>query len=109
MLLGIAAEYPAMTAECSGDLLEYAAAQDIPNFGVHAYYAFSSDPITQWDNMEKGIFPRGALSQVKKSESMSAISEHSRKSRSKSKQRPYGPGQDRSRSRSQSRGDMTGV
>lgn len=52
-------DYPPLTTECSADLLEYVAAQDIPNFGVHAYYAISNEPINNWENIEKGIFPKG--------------------------------------------------
>ncbi|KAF5283474.1 hypothetical protein FQR65_LT13862 [Abscondita terminalis] len=53
---------PPYATEHSGDLLEYAAAQEIPNFGVHAYYAISNDPLPFWDNTERAIFPRGAVS-----------------------------------------------
>lgn len=54
-------DFPPLTTECSADLLEYVAAQDIPNFGVHAYYAISSEPINTWENLEKGIFPKGTF------------------------------------------------
>ena len=50
---------PPVKTEYSGDLLEYAATQEIPRFGVHAFYALSKDPLPNWDNVEKGVFPKG--------------------------------------------------
>lgn len=38
--------------------MEYTAAQDIPNFGVHVYYAISKEPLPLWKNADKGVFPR---------------------------------------------------
>lgn len=52
-------EFPPYNIECSADLLEYAAAQDIPKFGVHAYYAISNSPITSWDNVDVRYLPKG--------------------------------------------------
>ncbi|KAK5640909.1 hypothetical protein RI129_009456 [Pyrocoelia pectoralis] len=49
---------PPYTTEYSADLLEYAAAQIIPNFGIHAYYAISNEPLSSWKRTEKAIFPR---------------------------------------------------
>lgn len=53
--------FPAFTTDCSPDLTEYVAAQDIPNFGVHAYYAISKQPINKWQRSELAIFPKGYL------------------------------------------------
>nr|CAD7197863.1 unnamed protein product [Timema douglasi] len=49
---------PPYIVEVSSDLKEYAVAQEIPNFGVHCYFAVSSEPISEWDNAEKGFYPR---------------------------------------------------
>lgn len=38
---------------------EYAASQDIPNFGVHVYFAISKDPIHNWEHINKAILPIG--------------------------------------------------
>lgn len=57
-LAGPTGDYPPVTTEYSGDLLEYTAAQDIPNFGVHVFYAISRDPLPLWDNAENGVFPK---------------------------------------------------
>lgn len=61
-MMGDMAIFPAYTTDCSPDLTEYAAAQDIPNFGVHAYYAISKEPINKWQKPEKAIFPKGNIS-----------------------------------------------
>nr|CAD7399291.1 unnamed protein product [Timema cristinae] len=49
---------PPYIVEVSSDLKEYAVAQEIPNFGVHCYFAVSNEPISEWDNAEKGLYPR---------------------------------------------------
>ncbi|CAG2067580.1 unnamed protein product, partial [Timema podura] len=54
----IQASVPPYIVEVSSDLKEYAVAQEIPNFGVHCYFAVSNDPISEWDNAEKGLYPR---------------------------------------------------
>ncbi|XP_031355593.1 titin-like [Photinus pyralis] len=59
---GIGGENPPYTTEYSADLLEYAAAQIIPNFGIHAYYAISNEPLSSWKRTEKAVFPRGPSS-----------------------------------------------
>lgn len=46
----------------SADLLEYVAIQDIPNFGVHGYFAVSKFPINTWDRVDKKVFPKAAKS-----------------------------------------------
>lgn len=46
----------------SADLLEYVAIQDIPNFGVHGYFAVSKSPINTWDRVDKKVFPKAAKS-----------------------------------------------
>ncbi|XP_049820495.1 uncharacterized protein LOC126264879 [Aethina tumida] len=38
-----------MHIDLSASLQEYVSAQDIPNFGVHCYYAFSHEPLTKWN------------------------------------------------------------
>lgn len=60
-------DFPPCSVECSADLLEYAAAQDIPNFGVHAYYALGREPLPTWENANLDIFPKGALAGAEKS------------------------------------------
>uniref|UniRef100_A0A6P7GUY2 Protein piccolo-like n=1 Tax=Diabrotica virgifera virgifera TaxID=50390 RepID=A0A6P7GUY2_DIAVI len=63
-LQGQIGDFPPYTTDISSDLREYVAAQDIPGFGVHCYYAISKDPITQWQKADKGIFPKMAKSAV---------------------------------------------
>ncbi|GJQ72270.1 hypothetical protein Trydic_g3360 [Trypoxylus dichotomus] len=82
-----AGDFPPLTTECSADLREYVAAQDIPNFGVHAYYAISNEPVTTWEDMEKGIFPKGALSVLRKAESADISAATSKRSRQRSRSR----------------------
>ncbi|CAH0552580.1 unnamed protein product [Brassicogethes aeneus] len=41
----------------STSLQEYTSAQDIPHFGVHCYYAFSSEPFTIWQQNNKLNLP----------------------------------------------------
>lgn len=55
---GGAGDYPPYTTEYSADLQEYSAAQDIPNFGVHVYYASSPEPLPLWEGADKGVFPK---------------------------------------------------
>lgn len=43
-------ELPPCSIDTSADFKEYAAVQDIPNFGIHVYYAFSPDPMQFWSN-----------------------------------------------------------
>ncbi|KAL1494119.1 hypothetical protein ABEB36_009768 [Hypothenemus hampei] len=56
--------FPVFTTDCSPDLTEYVAAQDIPNFGVHAYYAISKQPVNKWQRSEYAIFPKGTKSTI---------------------------------------------
>ncbi|XP_066151589.1 uncharacterized protein [Euwallacea fornicatus] len=56
------AAFPPFTTDCSPDLTEYAAVQNIPNFGVHAYYAISKHPVNKWQRSELAIFPKGTKS-----------------------------------------------
>lgn len=58
-LAGPSGDYPPFTIEYSSNLLEYTAAQDIPNFGVHAFYALSKEPLSKWDNLTTAVFPKG--------------------------------------------------
>lgn len=51
-------DFPSFITDYSPDLLEYVAAQDIPRFGIHVYYAISKEPLTEWKNSEHGVFPR---------------------------------------------------
>ncbi|XP_030746117.1 uncharacterized protein LOC115874949 [Sitophilus oryzae] len=55
------------STDCSPDLTEYVAAQDIPHFGVHVYYALSSKPINKWNRSEKAILPKGTRSAIETS------------------------------------------
>lgn len=55
---GEVGDWPPFSTDYSSDLKEYVAAQDIPNFGVHVYYAMSKDPILDWDKAEHAVFPR---------------------------------------------------
>lgn len=55
---GARGDYPPYIIEYSPDLLEYAAAQDIPNFGVQAYYAISKEPVSTWKHVYKATFPK---------------------------------------------------
>lgn len=60
-LAGPSGDYPPFSIEYSSNLREYSAAQDIPNFGVHAFYALSKEPLNTWDNLTTTIFPRGTV------------------------------------------------
>lgn len=44
--------------EQSGDLKEYVAYQEIPKFGQQFYYACSTVPVYEWNNVDKAIFPK---------------------------------------------------
>lgn len=57
-LNGEKGDSPIYTTDYSEDLLEYVAAQDIPNFGVHAFYAFSKETLPHWHHADKAIFPK---------------------------------------------------
>lgn len=59
--LGAAGDFPPISSECSADLLEYCATQDIPNFGVHAYYAIGKEAIPNWDNAHNAVYPKGKI------------------------------------------------
>lgn len=52
---------PPISIEISGDLCEIVTYQEIPGFGAHFYYAFSPEKIQKWDNLDKGIIPKGLL------------------------------------------------
>ncbi|CAG9767382.1 unnamed protein product [Ceutorhynchus assimilis] len=63
-MMGDMKNFPAYTTDCSPDLTEYVACQDIPNFGVHAYYAISKQPVNKWQRAEKAILPKGTKSSI---------------------------------------------
>ncbi|CAH2006172.1 unnamed protein product [Acanthoscelides obtectus] len=63
-LRGQTGDYPPYSTDLSPDLREYVAAQDIPGFGVHCYYAISKDPVNTWLKADKGVFPKMAKSAV---------------------------------------------
>lgn len=44
---------PSYKVDISRDLKEYAAFQEIPNFGSHFYYAFSFEQLPKWQNFSK--------------------------------------------------------
>ncbi|XP_050295858.1 titin-like isoform X2 [Anthonomus grandis grandis] len=71
-MMGDMDAFPAYTTDCSPDLTEYVAAQDIPNFGVHAYYAISKQPVSKWQRSEKAILPKGIKSAIETNISISA-------------------------------------
>ena len=48
---------PPYKIDISRDLMEYAAYQEIPNFGAHFYYAFSLEPLPNWQNFNKFRVP----------------------------------------------------
>lgn len=51
---------PPYSVEVSGNLREYVAYQEIPQFGAHFYYAFSgSECVYDWEQAEKAIMPVG--------------------------------------------------
>ncbi|KAK9883208.1 hypothetical protein WA026_001400 [Henosepilachna vigintioctopunctata] len=66
-------DFSPYSTDYSPDLREYVAAQDIPNFGVHVYYAISKDPILDWDNAHHAVFPKA----VKRMEPQGHLSETS--------------------------------
>lgn len=54
-------DYPFYVSDFSADLLEYVAIQNIENFGVHAYYAVSKEPLNSWYRVDKQLFPKGLI------------------------------------------------
>lgn len=56
---GESGDFPPYISDFSADLLEYAAVQTIENFGVHAYYAISKQPLNQWYRVDKQTLPKG--------------------------------------------------
>lgn len=48
--------------ELSGDLTEYVATQEIPQFGAHFFYAYSPEQIKAWDRLNLAMLPKGLLS-----------------------------------------------
>lgn len=52
-------ELPPCSIDTSADFKEYAAAQDIPDYGIHVYYAFSPDPMQYWSNTNGTFQNRG--------------------------------------------------
>lgn len=57
-LRGQEGDFPPYTTDFSADFREYVAAQDIPGFGVHCYYAVSKDPIITWRQVDKSLLPK---------------------------------------------------
>ncbi|KAK6637844.1 hypothetical protein RUM44_008266 [Polyplax serrata] len=54
------------TIEISNDLREFVAAQEIPNFGVQMYYAWSSEePVHKWSMFDEDKFPQYVLDKIK--------------------------------------------
>lgn len=49
---------PHYKIDISRDMMEYAAYQEIPNFGAHFYYAFSLEPLPNWQNFNKFRVPK---------------------------------------------------
>lgn len=52
---------PPISIEIAGDLCEIVTYQEIPCFGAHFYYAYSPEKLQKWDNLDKGIIPKGLL------------------------------------------------
>lgn len=50
--------HPTVSTAVSHDLTEYAAVQNIPNFGVQCYYATSPISINQWHLSDEFAYPR---------------------------------------------------
>ncbi|XP_015588625.1 uncharacterized protein LOC107264651 isoform X2 [Cephus cinctus] len=42
--------YSSIFNSVSGDLCQYAAVQEIPKFGIHGYYAISTEPLPKWSH-----------------------------------------------------------
>lgn len=57
-LVGQVGDFPPYTTDWSADFKEFVAAQDIPGFGVHCYYAVSKEPIHNWKGLDKAVFPK---------------------------------------------------
>ena len=51
-------DHPRVLTSIGGDLCEYAAVQEIPNFGIHGYYAVSTEPLPKWSNTRKSEDPK---------------------------------------------------
>lgn len=49
---------PPYKVDVSQDMKEFAAFQEIPNFGSHFYYAVSMDPLPEWQNFSKLKIPK---------------------------------------------------
>ncbi|XP_043281345.1 uncharacterized protein [Venturia canescens] len=43
--------HPRVMTSIGGDLCEYVSVQEIPNFGIHGYYALSNEPLSEWSNI----------------------------------------------------------
>lgn len=50
--------HPVVTAQVAHDLTEYAAVQEIPNFGIQCFYATSPISINQWHLTDEYSYPR---------------------------------------------------
>lgn len=42
--------YPPVYTSIGGDLCQFVAVQEIPNFGLHGYYAISMEPLSKWSH-----------------------------------------------------------
>lgn len=49
-LRSITGGHPRVVTSIGGDMCEYVAVQEIPNFGIHGYYALSTEPLPKWWN-----------------------------------------------------------
>ncbi|KAK2582067.1 hypothetical protein KPH14_002771 [Odynerus spinipes] len=47
--------FPLIYAEIGGGMREFAAVQEIPNFGLHGYYAISNEPLPLWTHNKSGL------------------------------------------------------
>ena len=60
-LRGDVETFPPYISDFSADLLEYVAVQNIEDFGVHAYYAISKEPLSSWYKVDKQLLPKGYI------------------------------------------------
>ncbi|XP_048507833.1 uncharacterized protein LOC105690098 isoform X2 [Athalia rosae] len=53
--------YPPVFTSVGGDLCQFVAVQEIPNFGLHGYYAISIEPLPKWSHASTNAARKGSM------------------------------------------------
>lgn len=53
--------YPPVYTSVGGDLCQFVAVQEIPNFGLHGYYAISTEPLSKWSHASTNAARKAAM------------------------------------------------